>query len=296
MRIAVSTDSGSGISQLESRELGIRVVPMPFRIDGKEYFEDISITREEFFEKLKNDCSISTSQPSPESVMKTWDELLEDHDAVIHVSLTAGLSGATQTAMMLSHEDKYEGRVFVPDSRGVSVTQRQQCVFAVELARKGYEPQQITEILTRENEHNSIYIAVDTLKYLKNGGRITPVAAAIGTLLHIKPVLTIVKGGKLDSYMKVRTMKMAERAIMDGIKRDLAEKHGDPDMNNCIVSMAYTDNTELRDHLKAELEHEFPNRLNPEIVCDPLSLLISCHIGQNGIGAAVIERPKELMD
>ncbi len=296
MRIGVSTDSGSGISQEESRALGIRVVPMPFRIDGEEYFEGINLSREEFFEKLKTDCDIATSQPSPEDVMKTWDALLAENDAVVHVPLTSGLSGSTQTAIMLSQDDKYEGKVFVSDSRGVSVVQRQQCIFAKELAEKGFGAEEIRDILNRDAACNSIYIGVDTLKYLKKGGRITPVAAAIGTLLHIKPVLSIVKGGKLDSYTKVRTTKQVKEAIVTGLKADLAGKLQDPEGKNCYVAIAYTDNPEQAQKFAEELAAEFPNRLNPEIVVDPLSLLISCHVGQNGLGAAVIERPKELQD
>lgn len=295
MRIGVSTDSGSGISQEESLELGIRVVPMPFRIDGAEYFEGVNLSREEFFEKLKTDCDVATSQPSPEDVMKVWDELLEENDAVVHVSLTSGLSGSTQTAIMLSQDDKYEGKVFVSDSRGVSVVQRQQCIFAKELAEKGLGAEEIRDILNRDAAANSIYIGVDTLKYLKKGGRITPVAAAIGTLLHIKPVLSIVKGGKLDSYTKVRTTKQVKEAIVAGLKADLEGKHQDPEGKNCYVAIAYTDNRDQAEKFAEELRAEFPNRLNPEIVVDPLSLLISCHIGQNGLGAAVIERPQELI-
>ena len=296
MRIAVSTDSGSGISQEESKALGIRVVPMPFRIDGEEYFEGVNLTREEFFEKLKTDCDVATSQPSPEDVMKTWDELLEENDAVVHVPLTSGLSGSTQTAIMLSQDDKYEGKVFVADSRGVSVVQRQHCIFAKELGEKGYSGAEIRDILNRDAAANTIFLGLDTLKYLKKGGRITPMAAAIGTLLHIKPVLSIVKGGKLDSYTKVRTTKQMKEAIIAGLKADLAEKHNDPEMKNCYVAVAYTDNKEQAEKFAEELAAEFPNRLNPEIVVDPLSLLISCHVGQNGLGGAVIERPKELMD
>lgn len=294
MKIAISTDSGSGISQEESRELNIRVVPMPFRIDGEEFFEDINISREEYFRRLENDCDIATSQPSMEDVMSVWDELLRENDAVVHVPLTSGLSGSTQTAIMLSQEEQYEGRVFVADSRGVSVVQRQHCLFARELADRGFEPDKIRDILNREASGNSIFIGVDTLKYLKKGGRITPVAAAIGTLLHIKPVLTIVKGGKLDSYTKVRTSKQVRDAIITGLKAELAEKHADPEGRNCYVAVAYTDNREQAEAFKAELEEAFPDRLNPEIVVNPLSLLISCHIGQNGLGAAVIERIPEL--
>lgn len=296
MRIGVATDSGSGITQAEGKELGIRVVPMPFRIDGKEYFEDINITREEFFEKLKNDCDIATSQPSPESVMKVWDEMLKEYDQIVHVPLTSGLSGSTQTAMLLSHDDKYEGRVFVPDDRGVSVTQRQDCIFAVELAAKGYDGKQIMHIINRESASNQIYIGVDTLKYLKKGGRITPLAAAVGTLLHIKPVLGITDGGKLDAYTKVRTSRAVRDVIIKGLKEALEGPLQDPEMKNCYVAMAYTDNPEQAKEFEKELEEAFPNRLNPEIVNRPLSLLISCHIGQNGLGGAIIERPKELMD
>lgn len=294
MRIAVSTDSGSGITQEAGKKLGVHIVPMPFRIDDTEYFEDINISREEFFEKLQQDCEVSTSQPSMEDVMRVWDALLEEYDAVVHVPLTSGLSGSTQTAIMLSQEEKYEGKVFVADSRGVSVTQRQHCIFALQLAEKGFSPDKIRDILNRECEHNSIFIAVDTLKYLKKGGRITPMAAAIGTLLHIKPVLSIVRGGKLDSYTKVRTTKLAREAMIHGLQEDLIHRHQDPEMKNCYVSVAYTDNQEQAEKFAEELIEVFPNRLNPEIVVDPLSLLISCHIGQNGLGVAVIERPEEL--
>ncbi|SFG39247.1 DegV family protein [Oribacterium sp. WCC10] len=294
MRIGVSTDSGSGITQEEGKALGIRVVPMPFRIDGQEYFEGVNITKEEFYEKLQNDCDVATSQPSPEDVMKVWDELLEECDQVVHIPLTSGLSGSTQTAMMLSHEDKYEGRVFVPDDKGVSVTQRQYCIFALELAEKGYDGQAICDIINRESGSNQIYIGVDTLKYLKKGGRITPVAAAIGTLLHIKPVLGITYGGKLDSYTKVRTTKQVKEAIIKGLKNELETRLGDPEMSNCYVHIAHTENDEQAHAFAEELKAEFPDRLNPEIVIAPLSLLISCHVGPGSLAAAVIERPEEL--
>ena len=294
MNIAISTDSGSGISQAESRLLEISVVPMPFRIDTEEYFEDINLTRQAFFEKLEKDCEISTSQPAPETLLKVWDTLLQTHDQIVHVPLTAGLSGSTQTARMLSEEEPYAGRVFVADSRGVSVVQRQQCIFARELRDRGYSGQKIREILERDAARNSIYIAVDTLKYLKRGGRITPVAAAIGTLLHIKPVLTIQRGGKLDSYTKVRTQKQAKDAIVTGLKEELRKKLSDPEGRNCYVAVAYTDNEEQARQFAGELKTEFPARLSREIVVSPLSLLVSCHIGQNGLGAAVIERPEEL--
>lgn len=296
MNVGVSTDSGSGITPQESAELGIHVVPMPFRIDDQEYYENINLTRGEFFEKLKNDHDIATSQPSMEDVMKVWDELLETCDQIVHVPLSSGLSGSTQTAMMLAQDEKYEGRVFVPDDRGVSVVQRQVAIFATELAARGYDGQQICDILNRDAEQNQIYVGVDTLKYLKKGGRITPVAAAIGTLLHIKPVLGITNGGKLDSYTKVRTTRQVKDAIIKGLKSELEGRLGDPEMKNCYVAIAYTDNPEQAADFAEELKEAFPDRLNPEIAVRPLSLLISCHIGQDGLGAAVIERPVELIE
>ena len=167
-------------------------------------------------------------------------------------------------------------------------------LFAKELAEKNYDGSEIRDILNRDASNNQIYIGVDTLKYLKKGGRITPVAAAVGTLLHIKPVLGITNGGKLDSYTKVRTTKMVKEAIVKGLKAELAGRLNDPEMNNAYVAVAYTDNPEQGEEFAEELKAAFPDRLGPEIVTRPLSLLISCHVGGNVLGAAVIERPEEL--
>ena len=186
-------------------------------------------------------------------------------------------------------------------SRGIATareitTTKKIAVFATELAARGYDGQQICDILNREADHNQIYIGLDTLKYLKKGGRITPMAAAIGTLLHIKPVLGITNGGKLDSYTKVRTTRQVKEAIIKGLKSELEGRLQDPEMKNCYVAVAYTDNPEQAADFAEELKAAFPNRLDPEIVVRPLSLLISCHIGQDGLGAAVIERPVELAE
>ena len=293
MKIGICTDSGSGIRKEESEIFGITVVPMPFRMGDQEYFEGINMSRELFFEKLAEGEEVSTSQPSMESLMKAWDALLLENDEIVHVPLSSGLSGSTQTALMLSQEEPYLDRVFVSDSRGVSVTQRMQCLFAKELAEKGYTGKAIQHLLNSIAGDNGIYIGVSTLKYLKRGGRITPVAAAIGSLLQIKPVLSINKGGKLDSFKKVRTERQVREAIIEGLK-DSLERLGDPEARKSYIAVAYTDNLAQAEEFRAQLMETFPNRYEEEIVISPLSLLISCHIGENGLGAAVIKRPDAL--
>ena len=293
MKIGICTDSGSGIRKEESEIFGITVVPMPFRMGDQEYFEGINMSRELFFEKLAEGEEVSTSQPSMESLMKAWDTLLLENDEIVHVPLSSGLSGSTQTALMLSQEEPYLDRVFVSDSRGVSVTQRMQCLFAKELAEKGYTGKAIQHLLNSIAGDNGIYIGVSTLKYLKRGGRITPVAAAIGSLLQIKPVLSINKGGKLDSFKKVRTERQVREAIIEGLK-DSLERMGDPEARKSYIAVAYTDNLAQAEEFRAQLMETFPNRYEEEIVISPLSLLISCHIGENGLGAAVIKRPDAL--
>ena len=295
MKIGICTDSGSGITPEEGKRLGITVVPMPFRMGEEEYFEDINMSREEFFKRLLSGESVSTSQPAMKSVLEAWDKLLEENEEVVHIPLSSGLSGSTQTAIMLSQDEPYLGRVYVPDSRGVSVTQRMHCIFAKMLGEKGYNGKQIRDILNRAPGENGIYIGVQNLSYLKRGGRITPVAAAIGTLLQIKPVLAINEGGKLDSYKKVRTERQVREAIMEGLHQSLS-RLDDPEARQSYIAVAYTDNREQAENFREQLMAEFTNRYDPEIVVNPLSLLISCHIGENGLGAAVIKRPKELQD
>ena len=206
MRVAIVTDSNSGITQEQGTELGISVLPMPFMIDGETYFEDIDLSQEEFYQRMNAGADISTSQPSPKAVTDLWDGLLKDYDAVVHIPMSSGLSGACQTARMLAED--YDGRVQVVNNHRISVTQRQSALDARDLAAKGYSAEQIREILERTHRDSIIYITVDTLKYLKKGGRITPAAAALGTLLKIKPVLTI-DGEKLDAFSKARTIKQA---------------------------------------------------------------------------------------
>lgn len=281
MKVAIITDSNSGITQEEGKQLGIRIVPMPFMINGEEYLEDITLTQQEFYAKLGEGSDISTSQPSPESIMALWDEVLEEYDEIVHIPMSSGLSGSCQTAMMLAED--YDGKVEVVNNQRISVTQRQSALDAKELAAKGMCAAEIKEKLEAVKFDSSIYITLDTLKYLKKGGRITPAAAALGTLLRLKPVLTI-QGEKLDAFAKARTMKQAKSIMVAAITKDLEERFGDRTGKNVHLEVAHTDNQEEADEFAKELRELFP--ATGEIVIAPLSLSVSCHIGPGSLAVA----------
>ncbi|MCI5652940.1 MAG: DegV family protein [Lachnospiraceae bacterium] len=281
MKVAIITDSNSGITQEEGKQLGIRIVPMPFMINGEEYLEDITLTQQEFYAKLGEGSDISTSQPSPESIMALWDEVLEEYDEIVHIPMSSGLSGSCQTAMMLAED--YDGKVEVVNNQRISVTQRQSALDAKELAAKGMCAAEIKEKLEAVKFDSSIYITLDTLKYLKKGGRITPAAAALGTLLRLKPVLTV-QGEKLDAFAKARTMKQAKSIMVAAITKDLEERFGDRTGKNVHLAVAHTDNQEEADEFAKELRELFP--ATGEIVIAPLSLSVSCHIGPGSLAVA----------
>ena len=280
-RIAVITDSNSGINFEDAKELGIKVLPMPFLIDGKTYFEEISLSQEEFFEKLENDVDISTSQPSPESVMKIWDEALEEADEVVYIPMSSGLSSSCHTALMLA--DDYDGKVQVVDNQRISVTQRQSVLDAMELAKRGLTAVQIKEKLEKVKFESSIYIMLDTLKYLKKGGRITPAAAAFGSALRLKPVLTI-QGEKLDAYTIAKTKKQGVKKMLAAIEDDINKRFGGTDhMENIHMEIAHTKNPEAAEDLKQQIIEKFGVT---EVDLYPLSLSITCHIGPGSIAVA----------
>ena len=281
MRIGIVTDSNSGITQAQAARMGVFVLPMPFTIDGQDYFEDISLTQREFYEKLREGSDIATSQPSPEAVMNLWDQVLREYDQVVHIPMSSALSGSCQTARMLAED--YGGRVQVADNRRISVTQLQAAADAVQMAGEGMDAAQIRQKLEETGPDSSIYITVDTLKYLKKGGRITPAAAALGTLLRIKPVLTI-QGGKLDAFAKARTMKQAKTIMLAALSRDLEQRFEDPEAERTHLEIAHTDSEEAALELKEELQAAFPK--TGEIVMAPLSLSISCHIGPGALAVA----------
>lgn len=289
MKIAVVTDSNSGITQAQAKEMGVVVLPMPFMIDGETYYEDITLTREQFYQRLKDNADIATSQPTPDSILKMWDKLLKEYDQIIHIPMSSGLSGSCSTAMMLAGEDEYEGKVFVVDNRRISVTQYQSVKDAQMLAAMGMDGTQIKKRLEETAADSVIFITVDTLKYLKKGGRITPAAAALGTLLKIKPVL-IILGEKLDSFAKARTMKQAKTMMMNAIQKELDGRLHDSECRNCHLAIAHTDNEEAALEFKKEVEERFPNA---DVYMAPLSLSIACHIGPGSLAVTATRKMEE---
>lgn len=285
MKIAVVTDSNSGITQSEANELGIKVVPMPFLIDGKEYFEDINLTQERFYELLEGGAEVSTSQPSPESVMKIWNDVLKEYEQLVYIPMSGGLSGSVQTARLLAEE--FDGRVEVADNRRISVTQRDSVKDALELAKRGKNAREIREILEKTGSDSTIYIMLDTLEYLRKGGRVTPAAAALGTIFHIKPVLQI-QGGKLDAFAKARTIKQGKAIMLAAIEKDIAERFGDPEGVNTSFCFAHTKNHDAAELFREEAKERFPQGGLMHI--DPLSLSVSCHIGPGSIAMAASKR------
>lgn len=284
-KIAIMTDSNSGITQKEAEVLRIRVLPMPFLIDGETFFEEISLTQEQFYERLAQDVDISTSQPSPEDVTKAWEELLEENESIVYIPMSSGFSGSCQTAIMLA--DDYEGKVQVVDNQRISVTQRQSVLDAIELAKEGKTAVQIKEILEANKFESSIYIMLDTLKYLKKGGRITPAAAALGSALRLKPVLQI-QGEKLDAFSIARTKKQGVSKMLAAIEEDIKTRFGGLDnMENIHMEVAHTVNEEAA----LELVEMIKERFGVETVdMYPLSLSISCHIGAGSLAVACSKR------
>ena len=276
-KIAVVTDSNSGITQEKGKELGVHVIPMPFYIDGELFLEDITLTQEAFYEKLASDCEISTSQPAPGEVMEFWDKLLKEYDEIVHIPMSNGLSSTCETAIMLSKD--YDGKVEVVNNQRISVTQKTSVLDAVRLAKAGKSALEIKESLEAEKLEASIYITVDTLKYLKKGGRITPAAATLGTVLNLKPVLQI-QGEKLDAFAKVRGWKQAKKTMLDAMEKDLLHRFGGKKMS---LLAAYTCSAEEAKSWKEELEDRFPNYT---IDMDPLSLSVACHIGPGALAVA----------
>lgn len=284
MKVAVVTDSNSGITQAQAKEMGVYVLPMPFMIDGTEYLEDINLTQKEFYEHLSGDHDVSTSQPSPETILNLWEKLLEEYDAVVHIPMSSGLSSSCQTAKMLA--DDFDGKVQVADNHRISVTQRRSVQDALDMAAAGMDAEAICKKLEETGLDSTIYVTVDTLKYLKKGGRITPAAAALGTLLRLKPVLTI-QGEKLDAFAKARTMKQARSMMLTAITRDLETRFDDVTGEKTYIDVAHTDNDEMAQELAAELRELFPET---EVRVDPLSLSVACHIGPGALAIAASKK------
>ncbi|MFQ7573888.1 MAG: DegV family protein [Lachnospira sp.] len=280
-RVAVLTDSNSGITQEQAAELGVYVVPMPFYIDGRQYLEGINLSQKEFYDLLVNDADISTSQPSIGEIQNKYDELLKEYDEIVFIPMSSGLSGTCQTASMVAAD--YDGKVHVIDNQRISVTMRQAVLDALLLAKKGFDADAIKEVLEREKMQSSIYITLETLKYLKKGGRITPAAAAVGTVLNIKPVLQI-QGDKLDAFAKSRGKAAAKKIMLKAMKEDLNKRFkADYEKGRIHMEVAYTGNEEEANEWAEVVRETFPEL---DFHMDPLSLSVACHIGYGAIAIA----------
>ena len=279
-KIAVITDSNAHITPQEAEKLGISVVPMPFTISDETFYEGIKLTREEFYEKMESGASIATSQPSPSDVMSIWDEALKTHDEVVYIPMSSGLSGSCQSARMLA--DDYDGKVQVVNNQRISVTQKRSVLDALEMAEMGMNAAQIREELEHVKYESSIYIMLDTLHYLKKGGRITPAAAAVGTLLRIKPVLQI-KGERLDAFSKARTMNQGKNIMINAMKHDIETLYGGTDKENVWLYAVHGNVPDQFAEFSQEVRAAFPAF---NVQDDVLSLSIACHIGPGALAIA----------
>ncbi len=285
MKTAIVTDSNSGITQALASELGISVVPMPVLIDGEIYFEDLTISQEQFYEKLKSDAQVSTSQPNPIDVGDIWDKVLQSYDELVYIPMSSGLSETCHTLQHYAEtEERFKNKVYVVDNQRISITQRQSVLDGLKMAQEGKSAKEIAEWLINTKMKSSIYIMVGTLKYLKKGGRLTPAVAAIGTLLKIKPVLQI-QGFKLDQYAKVRKLNDAKTTMINAIKKDIATRFKDETaQGKMTIAVAHTENLEEAEKFKSELQEAFPDIEFTYV--DPLSLSVSCHIGPGALACA----------
>lgn len=283
-RIAIVTDSNSGITQSQAKKMGLYVLPMPFMINNEIFYEDITLTQKEFYVRLADGADVVTSQPTPDSVMKMWDNLLKEYDEIVHIPMSSGLSGSCQSATVLARD--YEGRVQVVNNQRISVTQRQSALDALALVERGMDAKQIKDFLEEDKFNSSIYIMLDTLYYLKKGGRITPAAAALGTILKLKPVLQI-QGEKLDAFAKARTASHGKSIMISAIRADMEKRFGGADKDNIWLQIAYTYDLEAANQLKKEVQEQFPGF---DINIDPLSLSVACHIGPGALAVACCKK------
>ena len=288
-RVAVATDSNSGITQEEAKRLGVTVLPMPFYIDGQLYLEGVDLSSEEFYEKLTSSRDISTSMPAVGDVMDCWNRLLKDYEEVVYIPMSSGLSSSCLTARNFAEEEEYQGKVFVVDNHRISVTLKLSVIEAKKMADAGKSADQIRRVLEKTAHESSIYITLDTLEYLKRGGRLTPAAAMIGTLLHIKPVLQI-QGEKLDTFAKARTIKQAKQIMLDAVASDLRNRFAGLSMSDITISMAHIQSREEADLFRQEAWALWPDQ---EIIIDLLPSSIACHLGP---GALAITCTRNLDD
>ncbi len=280
-KVAIVSDTNCGITLEEAKELGIYLITMPFCVDGEEYYEYKTMNHELFFEKLREGAEVSTSMPSPADLMDMWEEVLKEYDEIVHIPMSSGLSGSCFAAMGFA--DEYDGKVFVVDNKRISIIMKQSILEAKSMADRGVGAAEIKEYLEEDALNSSIYVAVDTLEYLKKSGRVTPAAAAIGSVLNIKPVLQI-QGGKLDAYKKVRGMKQATKAMFEGIKSDMETRFAGKDI---VIRAAYSGNEEVKTFWEEAIKEEFPD---VTVKMDMLPISICCHTGEGAMGIGIMEK------
>lgn len=288
--IAILTDSNSGITRAEGARLGVHVIPMPFYINDRLCYEDIDLTQEMFYEQLREEAVIRTSTPVVGDLLDSWEQLLKEYDEIVYIPMSCALSSSCAAATALA--DDYDGRVHVVNNQRISVTQRQSVLDAQALARQGKSGEEIREYLERTKFDSSIYICLTTLEYLRRGGRITPAAAALGTLLRLHPVLQI-QGEKLDSYAKCRTLKQAKLTMLEAVRRDIQERFGG-DTDGVWIAGAYSGarDAEAETWLE-EIQTAFPGK---KVVFQPLSLSVSCHIGPGSLAVTCVKKLPENAD
>ncbi|MDD8049078.1 MAG: DegV family protein [Thomasclavelia sp.] len=282
-KVAIITDSNSGITPAVAKELGCFVLPMPFEIDGQTYYEEVNLSQDEFYNKLMNNAEVFTSQPVVGDISKLWNEVLKTYDEIVHIPMSSGLSGSCQTALMLAEE--YDGKVEVANTQRISVTQEQDVLDALAYAKAGKSAKEIKDLLEDHKMNASIYITVNTLEYLAKGGRLTPAVAKLGGMLKIKPILTI-QGEKLDTFSKSRTMTKAGKIMIDAIKKDIKNRFDD-DPSSVQLNVAYTYDLDAALEYKKEVEEAFPGQ---QVNVAPLSLSVSCHIGPNSLALAIAKK------
>lgn len=285
MRTAIMTDSNSGITCEEGNALGIFVLPMPVVIDDKIYFENKDITLEEFYKAMEEGKQITSSQPSPGDVEDMWESIFNDgYDEVVYMPMSSGLSSSCHVATQLAKE--YDGRVQVADNHRISVTLRQSVLDAKKMADEGMNALDIKNKLEELGGYSSIYIAVDTLEYLKKGGRVTAAGAALGAVFNIKPILTI-QGEKLDAYAKVRGIKKCEKKILEAVQDDLEKRFSAIPEGKLVIGAAGTFlNKDDALNWENEVRQMFPQA---KVYYNQLSLSIGCHVGPNAIGIGISE-------
>ncbi len=292
MKIAIATDTNSGITAMEGEKLGVFVLAMPVNLEETIHYEGIDITSEQLYDAMRQHRDVSTSQPSPGQLMELWDGILaKGYDEIVYIPMSSGLSGSCQSAALFAQD--YDGRVQVVDNHRISVTQKESVISALRLVEQGYDAGQIRDFLEKHAYDASIYITVDSMEYLKKGGRVTPAAATLATVLNLKPVLTI-QGDKLDAFAKVRGMKLAESKMIEAIHQDRAERFKDVPESRLLIETAGTlENGELAEHWRQQVQAEFPFA---KVSYANLPCSIACHLGMNSVAAVIMTEEVQRAD